>query len=310
MASRPIWSGVLSFGLLNIPVSLMSGERKKNDISFRMLDCRNNAPIRYERVNSETGEEVPWSEICKAYEYEKGNFIVLEKGDVESAAAEGKEAVAIEAFVDLADINPMYFEKPYVLLPGKKADKGYVLLRDTLAATGRVGIARVVIRTREYLCAVLPQDAALVVILMRFDEEVADLDEFKLPEGKASDYKLSAAELSMARQLIDSMSVKWDPAAYKDEFRERIQAVLDERMRTKGVVTRPAASEAAAPENAATNVVDFMALLQKSLAAKPGAAAKAGSKDAAPPAKRKAPAAKRSAAKKPAAKKSSHRKAG
>jgi DNA end-binding protein Ku len=310
MASRPIWSGVLSFGLLNIPVSLMSGERKKNDISFRMLDCRNNAPIRYERVNSETGEEVPWSEICKAYEYEKGNFIVLEKGDVESASAEGKEAVAIEAFVDLADINPMYFEKPYVLVPGKKADKGYVLLRDTLAATGRVGIARVVIRTREYLCAVLPQDAALVVILMRFDEEVADLDEFKLPEGKASEYKLSAAELSMARQLIDSMSVKWDPGAYKDEFRERIQAVLDERMRTKGVVTRPTASEAAAPENAATNVVDFMALLQKSLAAKPGAAAKAGTKDATPPAKRKAPAAKRSAAKKPAAKKSSHRKAG
>jgi DNA end-binding protein Ku len=311
MASRPIWSGVLSFGLLNIPVSLMSGERKKNDISFRMLDCRNNAPIRYERVNSETGEEVPWSEICKAYEYEKGNFIVLEKGDVESAAAEGKEAVAIEAFVDLADINPMHFEKPYVLVPGKKADKGYVLLRDTLAATGRVGIARVVIRTREYLCAVLPLDAALVIILMRFAEEVADLDEFKLPEGKSSDYKLSAAELSMAKQLIESMSVKWNASTYKDEFRERIQAVLDERMRTKGVVSRPAASEAAAPENAATNVVDFMALLQKSLAGKPGAAAKAAAreKDDGKPPKPKAPA-KRAAAKKPAAKKTSQRKAG
>jgi DNA end-binding protein Ku len=272
-ASRPIWSGVLSFGLLNIPVSLMSGERK-NDLSFRMLDCRNNAPVRYERVNSETGEEVPWSEICKAYEYEKGNFVVLEKGDIEGAAAEGKEAVAIEAFVDLADINPMYFEKPYVLVPGKKADKGYVLLRDTLADTGKVGIARVVVRTREYLCAVLPQGDALVVLLMRYSNEVAELDEFKLPEGRAADYKLSAAELSMARQLIESMSVQWDPTAYHDEFRERVQAMIDERIRSSGVVGRPTVSEAALPENAATNVVDFMALLQKSLASKTGAASK------------------------------------
>jgi DNA end-binding protein Ku len=265
--ARPIWNGVLSFGLLNIPVSLMSGERR-NDLSFRMLDCRNNAPVRYERINSETGEEVPWSEICKAYEYEKGNFVVLDKGELEAAGAEGKEAVAIEAFVDLAEINPMHFDKPYVLVPGKKADKGYVLLRDTLAETGKVGIARVVVRTREYLCAVMPQDAALVVILMRYHNEVADLDEFKLPEGKAADYKLSAAELKMARQLIESMSVRWNPADYHDEFRARMQAVIEQRMRTHGMVAKPRPSEAALPENAATNVVDFMALLEKSLQGK------------------------------------------
>jgi len=273
MASRPIWSGVLSFGLLNIPVSLMSGERKKTDISFRMLDCRNNAPVRYERVNSETGEEVPWNEICKAYEYEKGSFVVLEKGDVEGAAAEGKEAVTIEAFVDRDRISPMYFEKPYVLVPGKKADKGYVLLRDTLAETGRVGIARVVLRTREYLCAVMPEGAALVAIIMRFQQEVADLDDFKLPDGDVGDYKFSKAELAMARQLIDSMAIEWDPSHYHDEFRERLQAMIDERIRKQGVVTRPIESEAAMPQNAATNVVDFMALLQKSLAGKHAAGA-------------------------------------
>ncbi len=277
MASRPIWSGVLSFGLLNVPVSLMSGERR-NEISFRMLDCRNNAPVRYQRVNAETGEEVPWNDICKAYEYEKGSFVVLEKGDIEAASIEGKEAVAIEAFVDLADIDPMYFEKPYVLVPGKKAEKGYVLLRDTLAATGRVGIARVVIRTREYLCAVMPQGAALVVMLMRYHDELVDLDELRLPEGQASDYKLSAAELTMARQLIESMATSWNPTSYRDEFRERLQATIEQRMRTRGLVSKPSVSEAALPENAATNVVDFMALLQKSLA---GKSAKASAGDAA-----------------------------
>jgi DNA end-binding protein Ku len=317
MAARPLWTGVLSFGLLNIPVSLMSGERKSDELSFRMLDCRNNAPVRYLRVNSETGEEVPWGDICKAYEYEKGSYVVLEKGDIESASIEGKESVAIEAFVDLAEINPMHFEKPYVLVPGKKADKGYVLLRDTLAETGKVGIARVVIRTREYLCAVLPQGDALVVLLMRFAEEVADLDEFKLPEAHASDYRFSAAELKMARQLIDSMTVAWDPAQYHNDFRERMQAMIEQRMKTKGLVSKPEPSEAALPENAATNVVDFMALLQKSLAGK-AAAARGTSRDDDGPKRgsRKAPAkaaakspAKRAPAKK-AAKKSSQRKAG
>lgn len=313
MASRPLWTGVLSFGLLNIPVSLMSGERKADELSFRMLDCRNNAPVRYLRVNSETGEEVPWNDICKAYEYEKGSYVVLEKGDIESASVEGKEAVAIEAFVDLAEINPMHFEKPYVLVPGKKADKGYVLLRDTLAETGKVGIARVVIRTREYLCAVMPQDDALIVILIRYAEEVADLDEFKLPDARAADYKFSAAELKMARQLIESMTTKWDPAQYKNDFRERMQAMIEKRMKTKGLVSKPEPSEAALPENAATNVVDFMALLKKSLAGKE-AAARSPREDHAPTRTRKPPAkatakapAKRAAKK--AVKKTSHRKA-
>lgn len=316
MASRPLWTGVLSFGLLNIPVSLMSGERKTDELSFRMLDCRNNAPVRYLRVNSETGEEVPWNDICKAYEYEKGSYVVLEKGDIESASVEGKEAVAIEAFVDLAEINPMHFEKPYVLVPGKKADKGYVLLRDTLAESGKVGVARVVIRTREYLCAVMPQGDALIVILMRYAQEVAELEEFKLPDAKASDYKFSAAELKMAKQLIESMTVKWDPTEYHNDFRERMQAMIEKRMKTKGLVSKPEQSEAALPENAATNVVDFMALLKKSLAGKEAAAKRGSSDDDDAPRRgtRKSPA--KSAAKAPAkraakkaVKKTGHRKA-
>ena len=146
--ARPIWTGSLSFGLLNIPVSLMSGERR-TDLSFRMLDSRDKKPIRFERVNADTGEEVPWKDIVKAFEYDKGSYVVIEKEDIAAAAPESHESVDVETFVDAASINLRYFEKPYVLVPGKKAEKGYVLLRETLKNSGKVGIARVGIRTRE-----------------------------------------------------------------------------------------------------------------------------------------------------------------
>ena len=184
--ARPVWSGTLSFGLLNIPVSLMTGERK-TDISFRMLDSRNKAPVRYERVNAETGEEVPWKDIVKAYEYDKGSYVVLEQEDIASAAPESHDAIEVEAFVEAGSIDPRYFEKPYVLAPAKKAEKGYVLLRDALQKTGRIGIARVVIRTREHLCAVMPHDNALLLLMMRYPQELVDLADYNIPEGDRGD---------------------------------------------------------------------------------------------------------------------------
>lgn len=303
--ARPIWAGTLSFGLLNVPVSLMTGERR-NDLSFRMLDARNNAAVKYERVNAETGEEVPWKEIVKAYEYEKGNYVVLEPEDIKSAAAAGKEAVEIETFVDAAAISPQYFEKPYVLVPGKKAEKGYVLLRETLKRTGKVGVGRVVLRTKEYLCAVMPQGDALILEILRFEEEIVDASEYKLPSGKAEEYRVSAKELSMAEQLIKSMAGEWKPDEFKDEFRERLTHVIEDRLKSKGLVTNVEGKGDDADEEATTNVVDFMSLLQKSLATnkrtpaqKPAVAAsgaakpvkKAARKAAAPRATRK-PAAK------------------
>lgn len=154
--ARPIWTGTLSFGLLNVPVSLMAATRSV-DLHFRMLDSRSKTPVRYERVNAETGEEVPWKEIVKAFEYEKGSYVVLDPEDIKSAAAEGHETVEVNTFVDAESVGSEYFEKPYLLVPGKKAEKGYVLLRETLKRTGKIGIARVVIRTREYLSAVMPR---------------------------------------------------------------------------------------------------------------------------------------------------------
>ena len=265
--ARPIWTGTLSFGLLNVPIKLMPGERKV-DLHFRMLDARDKTPIRYERVNAESGEEVPWKEIVKAYEFSKGSYVVLDAKDIAEAAAENRETVELEAVVDAADVSPAYFEKPYVLEPGKKAEKGYVLLREVLARTGKVGIGRVVIRTREYLAMVMPQEDALLLMLLRFPQELVDVSDYKLPEGGAAKWRISEKEMSMAKQLIESMAGKWEPAQYKDEFRDRLQKVIEKRMKSKGLVSRPEEGETSIPENAATNVVDFMSLLKKSLETK------------------------------------------
>lgn len=314
--ARPIWTGTLSFGLLNVPVSLMSGERR-TDLHFRMLDSRDHKPVRYERVNADTGEEVPWKEIVKAFEYDKGSYVVLEESDIKAAAPESHETVEVETFIDAAEIDPRYYEKPYILVPGKKAEKGYVLLRETLRNSGRAGIARVVIRTREYLAAVLPQGDALVLMLLRYPQELVDATEYKLPEGAASDYRISPKELQMAEQLIDSMSGQWKPDDYRDEFRERLQAIIRKRIKSAGGTTQ-VEDEPDAPEETTTNVVDFMALLQQSLDAKkrtPASKASAARTPAKTPAKpaRKATAkkaAKKAPAKKTAKKAPARRKAG
>ena len=297
--ARPIWTGNLSFGLLNVPVSLMSGERG-TDLHFRMLDSRNKAPVRYERVNAETGEEVPWKEIVKAFEYKKGNYVVLETEDIQAAATENRESVEVQAFVEAAEIGAEYFEKPYYLVPGKKAEKGYVLLRETLQRTGKVGIARVVIRTREYLSAVIPRGHALMLILMRFQQELVDADEFSIPEEDFKHYRISERELSMAEQLIESMTSAWQPDDFKDEFRDRLRKVIERRMKSKGALASIEEPEAEETE-ASTNVVDFMALLKKSIDTKQRTPAKKTEKA------EKAKPAKRAAKKGRAAKKSSGR---
>jgi len=289
--ARPIWTGTLSFGLLNVPVSLMSGERRV-DISFRMLDSRDRKPIRFERVNAETGEEVPWKDIVKAFEYDKGSYVVVEKEDIASAAPQTRDSIDVEAFVERGEISLRFYEKPYVIVPGKKAEKGYVLLRETLRDTGRAGIARVVIRTREYLCAVVPEGEALLLMMLRYPQELVDPAEYRLPGGKPADYRISRRETEMAASLIESMSVPWRADDYQDEFRGRLEAIIRKRLKAKGATTR-IIDEHAEAEDATTNVVDFMALLQKSLEEN-----------------KRTPAGKRKPAKKAAPRKSAAKKAG
>ena len=310
--ARPIWTGTLSFGLLNIPVRLMAGERRV-DLQFRMLDSRNHARVRYERVNEETGEEVPWKEIVKAFEYDKGAYVVIEEEDIAAAAPDRRETIDIDTFVDAGSIGPEYFDKPYVLEPAAKAEKGYVLLRDVLARTGKAGIGRVVIRTREYLAAVLPRGDALVMMVLRFAQELVDPEEYRLPEGESKKWKITTREVEMAEQLIASMTGEWDPDAFKDDFRLRLQEVIEERVRSKKVVHDDDDGQERPAEGAATNVIDFAELLKRSLEKKGGKGGggttkKAVKKTARTPAKK---AAKKAASgKKKATKKAAARKAG
>lgn len=282
--ARPIWTGSISFGLLNIPIQLMSGERR-TDIHFRMLDARNNAPVRYERVNADTGEEVPWKEIVKAYEFSKDNYVVLQPEDIERAATENHETIAIEAFVDADSVPLAYLEKPYILVPGKKAEKGYVLLREVLKKNNRVGIGRVVIRTREYLSMLVPQGDALMLMLMRFPQELVDVSEYELPQGSARAWHVTPREMEMAEMLMESMTEEWKPADYRDEFRERLSEVIKQRIKEKKTAHVEDEREEDEEAETATNVVDFMSLLKKSLEKKGetlgGAAAKKPAKKAA-----------------------------
>ena len=298
--ARPIWNGTISFGLLQVPVQLMPGERSV-DLHFRMLDGRTKTPIRYERVNSETGEEVPWKDVVKAFEYVKGSYAVIDEEELKAAAPEATETVDIESFVDADAIDPRYFEKPYCLVPGKRAEKGYVLLRETLRKTGKVGIAKLVIRTRQYLAMLKPHGDALVLIIMRFPQELIDVEDYNLPTGASGTHKVNAREVEMASKLVESMTVKWKPSDYQDDFRSQLRKLVEAQVKKqtgKGRKTRAVEKpEAAEP---ASNVVDFMSLLQRSLATGKRTAPTTADDEAKPAKKR---AARKAPAKKAAARK-------
>lgn len=301
---RSIWKGSISFGLLNVPVTVYPGEQR-NDISFHLLDSRDHARVRYQRVNEDTGEEVPWSEIVKAFEYDDGSYVLLTDEDLASVAVEAAQTVEIQTFVPREAIDTVYFEKPYYLEPGKRGEKGYVLLREVLARTGRVGIARVVIRTREYLAALMPWGDALVLELLRYKQELRDPAELDLPTGSLADYKVSKQELAMAETLLEAMSADWNPAEFEDEYRGKLREFIESKAHGEERVAIPEK-----PDAEPTKVVDIMSVLKRSLAEKGR-----GAKGRAEPAKaaastRKKTAKKpagRAAKKKAAAKKASSR---
>ncbi|HET7315418.1 Ku protein [Salinisphaera sp.] len=203
--AQAVWTGDIAFGLIQIPVKLYSAQRRTG-LSFRMLDSRDAARVRFERVNDDTGEEVPWDQIVKGYEYDGGNYVLLDSADFEAAAEEPTREIEIERFVALDAIEPAYFEKPYYLIANQKKPKSYVLLRETLADTGQAGIAKIVIRGREHLCAIYAEDNALILNMLRFDQELRDLGNFSLPSGPVSDFDISKKEAAMAEELVESMS--------------------------------------------------------------------------------------------------------
>ncbi len=229
--SRPIWKGHISFGLVNVPVVLNSAERRA-DLSFRMIDSRNSARIRYERVNEETGEEVPWDKIVKGYEYDDGNYVLLSEEELENASPELTKTIEIEQFVDLDDIDIRYFDRPYMLVPGNKGEKGYVLLREAIAESGKAGIAKVVIRGRQYLAALIAQGNALVLELLRFHQELIDLSDFDLPKGDLRSYGVARKEIELATKLISGMTAKWHAAKFHDEYRDALMKLVERKIKT------------------------------------------------------------------------------
>ena len=260
--SRPIWKGHISFGLVNVPVVLYSAERR-SDLSFRMIDSRNAARIRYERVNEETGEEVPWDKIVKGYEYEEGNYVLLSEEELEHASAEMTRTIEIEEFVDLKSVDVRFFDKPYVLVPGNKGEKGYVLLREAISTAGKAGIARVVIRARQYLAALIPQGDALVLELLRYPQELADMSEFDLPGKDLREHGVQKKEIELATKLIGGMTAKWNPSKYHDQYRD----VLLKLIQRKVDAGQTEAIEVEAAEEAPVKqTINFMDVLKKSVA--------------------------------------------
>ncbi|MEZ4601205.1 MAG: Ku protein [Syntrophotaleaceae bacterium] len=271
---RPIWKGSISFGLVNIPITLLPAE-KSSDLHFQMIDSRNKARVRYQRVNEATGEEVPWNDIVKGYEYQEGNYVLLSDEDFKRADQEATKTIEIEDFVEFSAIDHTYFDKPYYLVPGKGGEKGYVLLREALQRTGRVGIARVVIRTKEYLTALIPQGDALILELLRYQRELRNLEEYNIPHGSLKDYKISERELDLAETLVDSMKAEWQPEKYHDEYRDALMKWIEKKVSEGQVEALPEEKE---KEVAAEGgkVVDMMALLKRSLEEKGGGERKGG----------------------------------
>jgi DNA end-binding protein Ku len=256
---RSLWKGAISFGLVNVPVELFSAEKRAAEIDLTLLDKRNLAPVGYKRVNKETGKEVPWGEIVKGYEYKDDQYVVLSDEDFRRANVEASKTVEILAFVDAADIPPQFFEKPYYLAPGKRGEKPYALLRDAMKKAGKAGIASVVIRTRQYLAAVVAEDDALLLNTLRYGDEIRDPKDLGIP-GKA---KISAKELDLALRLIDDLADKWDPSKYKDTYRHDLMARIKAKIKAGETeeITEPEKEE----KKESAEVVDLMALLKKSV---------------------------------------------
>ena len=290
--ARAIWKGSITFGLVNIPVGLYTAE-KREEVSFHLLDRRNMARIRYKKVNEANDKEVPWEDTVRGYEYEEGKYVVLTDEDLRRASPEKTQTVDIVDFVDLDEIDPRFFDKPYYLAPDKRGAKSYALLRETLRRTRKVGIATVVIRTKQYLAAVTVHEDVIVLNILRYGHELRDWDSLDLPKGKEG---VSERELDMAERLVEGMVSDWDPDRYRDTYVEDMMALIQERVKS-GKTEEVDETPVKRPEGA--KVVDLMALLKQSVeeggstkrpAAKKTATKAAAKKRPAAKATRKAPA--------------------
>ncbi len=294
--ARAIWSGSISFGLLNVPVKLYSAVARRG-ISLREIRESDGARIRHRRVAEGTDEEVPYEKIQKAFEITSGNYVPISRDEMAALAPEKTRAVEVQDFVDLDEIDPIYFDSPYYLGPAEGAEKAYSLLASAMERSGKVAIARFVFRNKEHLAALRADKGVLTLTTMRFADEVVPPDELDdvLP---ATTPKVAAKEVEMAEQLIDSLTSDFDPSAYRDEYREELMSLIERKAEGKEIVAPEA------PEREATKAPDLMAALEESIAAVKGKSDSKAAKPARAKAKKKA-APKKAAAKKRSKAKSS-----
>lgn len=264
---RSIWKGAISFGLVNIPVSLYSAE-ESNDLKFSLIDKRDESKIKYQRVNESTGKEVTWDNIVKAYEFDDGDYVVMTDEDFEKADVEATKTVDIETFIQRDELSLMYLEKPYYIAPTKGGEKPYVLLREALEKTEKIAIARVVIRTRAYLAAIYSLENVLVLNLIRFHDDLKSVEELKVPKS----VKISDKEMELAESLIEGMTAEWNPEEYKDEYKDAVMKRIEAKSKKKGKALDDEEQEE--EKASSSKVVDIMDLLKKSVEAK-----KAGNKE-------------------------------
>ena len=257
--ARSMWKGSLAFGLVNIPIELYSATRDHRP-KFRLLHAKDEAPVKYERVCQTEGKPVAWEDLVKGYEYQKGQFVVLTKDDFKTAALEKTKTIDILDFVDPEEIDERYFETPYYLLPAKGADRAYALLREAIRESGKIGIAKMILRDAQHLAAVESIGDAIVLTMMRFSDELAELSEFRFPKAEG----IREPERKMALQLIDSLASTWDPHKYTDEYKENLMRVIQAKLKGR----KPRLQERETPQSA--DVVDLMARLRASLEGKGG----------------------------------------
>lgn len=256
---RPLWKGMISFGLVSVPAQLFSYEAKESEISFTMLDRRDHQRIRYVRVNEKSGKEVAWKDIVKGQEVGDDQYVIVTPADLKNAAPKTTRTIDIVDFVAQSEVAPWYFERPYILRPLEEGHKGYDLLCAALQDAERIGIAKIVLHTRQHLAALIPNGSSLMLNTMRFGPELRDLKDFGKPAASSS-AKASKREVEMAKMLIDGMTVAWEPSKYHDEYRDKLRAWLARRAKTGS--TAPAEEE---EEESAPGPYSIMDLLKKSI---------------------------------------------
>ncbi|WP_332855746.1 non-homologous end joining protein Ku [Duganella sp. S19_KUP01_CR8] len=276
MAARALWKGAISFGLVHIPVEMYSAVQE-HELDLTMLDRRDFSPVGYKRYNKNTGKEVTWDDIVKGYEYEDNEYVVLSDEDLKRANVEATQTIDIQAFVDAAEVPLTYYQQPYYLAPSRGGAKVYALLRETLRKAGKIGIATVVIRTKQHLCALVCVEDKIVLNTLRYAAEIRSAEELKLPPATMKAAGISDKELQMALSLVEGMSEAWKPEQYHDTYKDDVLALVKKKVKagqTKTITTAEPAAKAAR----SSNVVDLVALLQDSLGKRPAKSSRAPTK--------------------------------